>query len=1014
MVCQNLVRDGYCPDGNACSFSHFLKLCNLCNVTLVTEHSFNAHICGKEHSRRLYHASGARSGVCAVCAIVYPAPPTLFSYQQHCRSQVHHYNVVRAGLDFLVDEQEPRSAPENSRFCTSCKTYVPYHIWQRHIRTRKHLVKAMFHATKAAQESTAGNKHSVEISGDEQDGYNFGVLEPGQTLVTLPIDIELTSPTRISLVDIQLMSQTSSRRFRQETPFIIPPFRGALKHNQTRTLNLKFSPKELGRFDDRLEFTFRDETLGERFVIARYVRAVVANQRELEALGPVAPFRRPPRRRFEDRGYSDVDGIQYPFESDIIWKAKLAPHLVPASIQRVLSSGSPQEQIEAIRTTILPPTVNASSYSRNWSSLLHLEEVQMTSDISAYDMEAEPIERLDGGLHKLRVPGLAEKRPSIILGDKIRVRVHGRDGPFYAGYVHMVEHEHVLLKFNYSFSAVRGQRFDVRFTLNRSSLRRMHQALAVAWNPERILFPSERDIEFSTAPTEEEISDVRLVNRYLESNPSQKLAVTSILNQPPGSIPFIIFGPPGTGKTVVAVEAIRQILMQDPNARILAAAPSNSAADLLADRLKQQGTANSEIFRLNAPTRPVDALSKSLEACSRKVGRAFVVPTIEELRKFRVIVATCITASLPYAMGAPRGHFSHIFIDEAGQALEPEAMIPIRTMAGPHTNIVLSGDPQQLGPIVRSRHAIACGLGVSYLDRLMNRPIYNVDAGRGISVVKLVQNFRSHQSILDYPNRRFYRNELVACADPVVTESLTRFHELVTPGFPIIFHSISGEDMREASSPSFFNPHEVLVVKRYVQALREDQRLRLLDSQIGVISPYNAQNGKIRKTINAPALKKSRPGVLKVGSVEEFQGQERRVIIVSTVRSNSDFVKYDLNHTLGFVANPRRFNVAMTRAQSLLIIVGDPVILSLDQMWRNFLDYIHASGGWRGKPRDWDDEASVQAADFLLQRRRDTVNSMDELARRLRNVVIDDVEDGDVASENGDDGGQDRPWREDE
>lgn len=51
------------------------------------------------------------------------------------------------------------------------------------------------------------------------------------------------------------------------------------------------------------------------------------------------------------------------------------------------------------------------------------------------------------------------------------------------------------------------------------------------------------------------------------------------------------------------------------------------------------------------------------------------------------------------------------------------------------------------------------------------------------------------------------------------------------------------------------------------------EELFVVDSQIGVISPYNAQNGKIRKAVNAEALKKSRPGVLKVGSVEEFQGQ---------------------------------------------------------------------------------------------------------------------------------------------
>ena len=192
---------------------------------------------------------------------------------------------------------------------------------------------------------------------------------------------------------------------------------------------------------------------------------------------------------------------------------------------------------------------------------------------------------------------------------------------------------------------------------------------------------------------------------------------------------------PGTGKTVVVVEAMRQILDKDPSARILACAPSNSAADLIADRLRHYGVAASQMLRLNAPTRPVENLSKALSECVRKVGNAFVVPPVEEIRNFCVIVTTCISSYLPYAVGVARGHFSHIFIDEAGQALEPEAMISIRTMAGPGTNIVLSGDPKQLGPIVHSRTAIACGLGASYLDRLVNRPIYDIESRSGITSV---------------------------------------------------------------------------------------------------------------------------------------------------------------------------------------------------------------------------------------------------------------------------------------
>lgn len=71
----------------------------------------------------------------------------------------------------------------------------------------------------------------------------------------------------------------------------------------------------------------------------------------------------------------------------------------------------------------------------------------------------------------------------------------------------------------------------------------MHQALSVAWNPERILFPSKENIPEGYPPTQDEIDSIRLFNKYLEGNPPQKLAVASILSQPAGSVPFVIFGP---------------------------------------------------------------------------------------------------------------------------------------------------------------------------------------------------------------------------------------------------------------------------------------------------------------------------------------------------------------------------------------------------------------------------------------------------------------------------------------
>lgn len=272
--------------------------------------------------------------------------------------------------------------------------------------------------------------------------------------------------------------------------------------------------------------------------------------------------------------------------------------------------------------------------------------------------------------------------------------------------------------------------------------------------------------------------------------------------------------------------------------------------------------------------------------------------------KFRVIVSTCVSASIPYGVGVPRGHFTHIFVDEAGQAAEPESMIPIKTMADNQTNVILSGDPKQLGPIVRSDLALSLKLGVSYLDRLCEMNLYDESQMSGItyvngvppfgrlltfcSVVKLVKNFRSHNIILSYPNKKFYKNELQPCADPIITSSCLRWDGLSTLGIPIIFHAMQGKDEREASSPSFFNVQEAAEAKAYIQALKQERSLGLSkqppsslhipcmtgipaeDEHIGVITPYNSQAHKIRTLLRNPKVGAS--GV-KVGSVEEFQGQ---------------------------------------------------------------------------------------------------------------------------------------------
>ena len=94
------------------------------------------------------------------------------------------------------------------------------------------------------------------------------------------------------------------------------------------------------------------------------------------------------------------------------------------------------------------------------------------------------------------------------------------------------------------------------------------------------------------------------------------------------------------------------------------------------------------------------------------------------------------------------------------------------------------------------------------------------------SVVKLVKNFRSHKAILQFPNEKFYRGDLVSCGDPAIVNNFLNSQYLPSKKFPVVFHAVSGKDDREASSPSFFNIDEVLQIKYYVQKLKNDKKFR--------------------------------------------------------------------------------------------------------------------------------------------------------------------------------------------
>uniref|UniRef100_A0A8C8IBZ3 RNA helicase n=1 Tax=Oncorhynchus tshawytscha TaxID=74940 RepID=A0A8C8IBZ3_ONCTS len=548
---------------------------------------------------------------------------------------------------------------------------------------------------------------------------------------------------------------------------------------------------------------------------------------------------------------------------------------------------------------------------------------------------------LDPILPRLIAPVLEvrkENRPSVLRGDCLKVaKSEDKVQPItvYTGYVHRVELERVKLGFSKRLvqSFISNTRFDVEFTINRFPLKLQHRAvdLAEKHQMDEVLFPSGSGVQTTHMPK------LSMFNRQLENNPEQHAAIQRIVSGASKPAPYLVFGPPGTGKTITLVEAMNQLNRVDPLCHILACAPSNSASDLLCERLLGHMDPHC-VYRLYASSRPLSTVPQNLlKHCNWDASQdSFVFPTKEVLMGYKVIITTLVTAGRLVSGGIPVGHFTHVFIDESGQAVEPESIIGIAGLLHPEEGqLVLAGDPQQLGPVLRSPLAMQYGMGISLLERLMkDNPLYQKDGEFGHFdsrfVTKLLRNYRSHPAILKIPNELFYEKELQVFADQWDRETYCNWEHLPKEGFPLIFHGVLGKDEREGNSPSFFNVSEIEVLMDYLTKLMKTQGKKglpkLSPKDIGIIAPYRKQVEKIQKALNFVKELSQWKDIkeLKVGSVEEFQGQERKIIMVSTVRSSINYVKMDQDFNIGFLTNEKRFNVAMTRAKALLIVVGNP------------------------------------------------------------------------------------------
>ncbi|KAH9059532.1 P-loop containing nucleoside triphosphate hydrolase protein [Lactarius vividus] len=724
------------------------------------------------------------------------------------------------------------------------------------------------------------------------------------------------------------------------------------------TVQIEFTPEFEGRFGAILQLIFAESKQPDLFASSLGLRAIAGSVEDHERFESLNQKRYIPR---SGSGQQVPPEKIIPLSGPARQTGNLPEYELPSSVQeavnRVTRENSYDNEAERLIATLRPPKLTMDTYTEYFTALLNVEEGHQQRDI----LDQRPFEndvQIRGSRYFVEFENKDEDLlPEVLKGDFLWLQDRQEDVYYDARITnaHVFVRDHgdnsravlkIFLEVPTGFNLYPGIQLLLRFRLNRITLRRQYHALASSdVHLRHLLFPSTSDVKSVQRLSEGEVAKLPLINENIREDERQLQTVVSILQQPKGTVPFIIFGPPGTGKTSTLVESIMQLVLSDSSIKILACTPSNTAADLLVERLAAAGLTVDQLLRLNARSRDTESIPEDVRAFS-----AFPKPA--KLRAYRVVLTTCSSAALLQTLKIRTGHFSHIVIDEAAQAEEPLALIPIAAFSNEDTNVILAGDPHQLGPVIKSGPASEAGLGKSFLERLMLiSEIYGLDTQAGKTIVDLQRNRRSHGAIIAWPNRYFYEDIMRAHAIPVVARLLLQSDVLPKKGFPVVFHGIKGLELRTKDSPSYFNIHEASVVRDYCLRLTEDREHKIYAEEIGVIAPYKAQVRKIRESLRSAGLRD-----VSVGSVEQFQGQERKVIVFATTRSNEALQK---QKAMGFLQNHRRMNVAITRAQALLIVVGDPEVLGKDELWRTFLNYARLRGGWTGKPLSWKPEEKV-------------------------------------------------------
>lgn len=237
------------------------------------------------------------------------------------------------------------------------------------------------------------------------------------------------------------------------------------------------------------------------------------------------------------------------------------------------------------------------NYVSRMRTLVFIEEVQEAYEMESYDMDRAYLEP-SGELFRLDIPNLSDRRPTLVIGGSVLAST-GKSTS--RGMIMSIEDDGILLKYPIHFTREhRGQSYKMKFVCSRFNFRKQHHSVIEAHNKlgSKVLFPEEAapssslqcNVNLSTDSRNlvlnmENGQSVRVDWFNSDLNTFQKIAVKNILRGQCRPIPYVIFGPPGTGKTFTIVETVLQIIKLVQNCRVLIGTTSNSAADLLTDLL---------------------------------------------------------------------------------------------------------------------------------------------------------------------------------------------------------------------------------------------------------------------------------------------------------------------------------------------------------------------------------------------------------------------------------------------